>query len=307
MAGRPTLRDVHVNRPLSNISIGFQNGMYIAQEVLPVVQVEKKSDVYFSFDKASWYRDRAKPRAPGTRAQRGDYAITTASYLCVSDALAKGIPDEVRENVDDPLRPDVEATEFVSDALLLGLEIRVADLVTASGNWSQAASPATQWDSDTSDPVGDVDTAVNGVVSRIGRLPNIGVISWDIWRNLKQHPDLLDRVKYTKPGAPIELTDIAQWFNLERVLLGTAIKNTAQEEAAESMSYVWGENMWVGYVPPTAALMTPAAGYTLVWGNRTVSRFREDQEKQDVVEAEWYTDELVTASDAGGVVYNTLS
>jgi hypothetical protein len=110
MAGRPTLRDVHVNRPLSNVSIGFQNAAYIAQQVLPVVQVEKKSDVYFSFDKASWYRDRAKPRAPGTRAQRGDYAITTASYICISDALAKSIPDEVRENVDDPLSPDVEAS-----------------------------------------------------------------------------------------------------------------------------------------------------------------------------------------------------
>ncbi len=304
---RPTLRDVHVNQPLSNISIGFQNAAYIAEQVLPVVQVEKKSDVYFSFDKGVWYRDRAKPRAPGTRAQRGDYSITTASYICISDALAKSIPDEVRANVDQPLNPDVEATEFVTDALLLGLEIRVADVVTASANWSQAASPATQWDSDTSDPVRDVDTAVNGVVSRIGRLPNVGVMSWDIWRNLKQHPDLLDRVKHTRPGAPIELTDIAQWFNLERVLLGTAIKNTAQEEAAESMSYVWGENFWVGFVPATAALMTPAAGYTFVWGNRVVSRFREDQEKSDVVESEWFTAEQVTASDAGAVVYNTLS
>jgi len=52
--------------------------------------------------------------------------------------------------------------------------------------------------------------------------------------------------------------------------------------------------------------MTPAAGYVLEWGNRTVRRYREDQEHQDVVEAMHYTDEVITASDSGAVLYNCV-
>jgi len=82
-----------------------------------------------------------------------DYTLSTASYICLPYALAKAVTDEERKNADVPLQPDVAATEFVTNALLLGREIRVADLVSASANWAYSASPTTQWSSDTSDPI----------------------------------------------------------------------------------------------------------------------------------------------------------
>ena len=127
---RPTLRDVHVDQPLSAFSQAYWNDSYIAAQVFPEVRVDNKSDVYFVFDENAFFRRRAKPRAPGTRSQRADYSISTASYLCLSYALAKEIPDEVRDNADAPLRPDFNATEFVSDALMLDQEVRVAQLTT---------------------------------------------------------------------------------------------------------------------------------------------------------------------------------
>lgn len=305
---RPTLRDVHVNRPLTNISIAYANELYIAGQVFPVVSVEKKSDLYFVFDRGAWFRNRSGPRAPGRKAPRADYAISTASYICINDSLAKGIPDEVRDNADMPLQPDVDATKFVTDGLQLGLEIRVADLVITNGssNWGYAASPGTQWTSDTSDPWGDIDSAVNGVVSTIGRQPNVALMSWDVWRNLRQHPDFLDRVKHTRPSGRIEPGDLRSWFGFDRVLIGTSLKDTAEEGQTASMTYVWGDGFWCGYTPPTPALAQPAAGYTLVWGTRQVQRLRDNFRHEDVIEAEWFTDEVITASDGGGIVYNAV-
>ena len=72
------------------------------------------------------------------------------------------------------------------------------------------------------------------------------------------------------------------------------------------MGYVWDDDFWCGYVPANAALMTPAAGYVLQWGSRTVSEYREDQEHQDVYEVQEYTDEITTASDAGAIIYNAV-
>jgi hypothetical protein len=273
--------------------------MYIADQVFPVVSVQKKSDVYFTFDKNSWLRSNTEPRAPGTRASRADYSITTASYVCISDAIAKGVPIEVQRNADAPLRPLVTATNFVTDQLLLGLEIRVADLVTASGNWASASNPTTKWSSSLATPIDDIDTAVNAVVSTIGRMPNVAAMSWDVWRNLKKHTTIRELVKYTRDGAEITTTDFATWFGFDKVLVGTSIKDTGAEGATAAISYVWGDAFWCGYVPAAAALEEPAAGYTFQWGNRVISRYEEDQEKQSVVEGEHYTAEVISASDAG--------
>ena len=306
---RPTVRDVHLEQALTQFSIGYKNETYIAPMVFPNLRVEKQSDYYFVFEKSAWFRDIVAKRAPGTRAARADYQISTASYICVNYALAKAVPDEVRANADNPLRPDTEATEFISDALLRGQEIRVANLVMAASgaSWAYAASPATQWSSSSADPLGDIEAAVNGIISTIGRQPNVAVMSWDVWRYLKNHPDLAERVKYTRPGGTPVPDDVAAWFNLDRVLIGTAIKDTSVEGASTAvMSYVWGDGFWLGYVTPRPGLQEPTAGYSLEWMNREVRRFREDQERQDILEGSHYTDEVVTASDAGAMIYDAV-
>ena len=302
----PTTNDVHIEQALSNISIAYKNEQYIADQVFPVVPVTKKSDYYFKFGEGAWFRDEVEVRAPGTRAQRADYTVTTASYVCINYALAKAVPDEVRKNADTPLRPEVESVEFVTDALLRARERRVASLITTSTNWAYSSSPATQWSSDTADPLGDIDNAINGVVSSIGVFPNTAVTSWDVWRKLKNHPDLLDRVKYTRPGGTPVPGDVADWFGIGKFLIGYSLYEAAKDGQSASMAYIWGDDFWVGYVPSGPALMTPAAGYVLAWEGRSVSRFREDQERQDVFEASENSDEVITGSAAGALVYDAV-
>ncbi len=304
---RPTLRDVHVDQPLSQFSQAYWNDSYIAAQVFPEVRVDNKSDVYFVFDENAFFRRRAKPRAPGTRSQRADYNISTASYLCLSYALAKEIPDEVRDNADSPLRPDFNATEFVSDALMLDQEIRVANLTTGgSGLWGYSSSPGTQWSASNADPFSDITALQSGVIQQIGRKPNVAVMSWDVWKSLKIHPDFVDRVKHTRPGGVVMPDDLKNFFDFEKVLVGISIFDKSVEGQSASRAYVWGDGFWAGYVPSSPALEIPAAGYCLRWGSRTVRRFRQEEERQDVIDAEEWMDETITASIAGGVLYNAV-
>ena len=99
----PTLHDVHIDGPLSNVSIAYKNENYIADQVFPALAVAKKSDKYFVFDRTAWFRNEVSERAPGDLAKEADYGITTASYNCVVKALAKVVADEVRMNADSPL------------------------------------------------------------------------------------------------------------------------------------------------------------------------------------------------------------
>lgn len=299
---RPTRRDVHVNRPLTNVSIAYKNEFYIATEVFPTVTVANQSDVYFTFDKGAWFRLRAGQRAPGDSAPMADYGISNASYICLNYSLAKQVPDEVRDNADTPLRPMVSGTNFVTDGLMLGMEDRVATLVTASGNWTTASNPGTKWDVDTSDAWGDIDNLVHTVEGQIGRLANVCVVSRNAWQALRNHPDLVDRVKYQREGGRVMPTDLMGWFGFEKVLLGRARKELAEEGQSSSMSDVWGDMLWVGYVPMSPALEEPAAGYTLRWGQRSVANYREDIRHRNIIEVEEWTDEIITASDAGGIM-----
>ena len=181
----------------------------------------------------------------------------------------------------------------------------MATVITTCGNWASASNPGTVWSSDSSDPVSDIENLKDTVTGRIGRAPNTVVMGQKVWTALRKHPDLLDRVKYVERGvlSPAAFRDI---FGVEKLLIGTAIYNSAVEDAAASYSYIWGSNLWMGYVPGAATLMTPAAGYTLEWGARTVRQYREEQEHADVFEAQHFTSEKVTASDSGGGYYGVL-
>ena len=302
----PTVRDVHIDTALTGISIAYKNEQYIGTQVFPAVSVQKKTDAYYVFPKADWFRNEIAVRAPGTRAKRIDHTVTTASYVCIEYALAEGVPEEVERNADAPLQPRVEAAEMVMDKLLLGQEVRIAAKVMNHTGWSYSASPTTQWTSDTSDPYGDIDNAINGVVSSIGRMPNTAVMSWDVWRNLKQHPDFLARVQYTRPGAVLTPADMNSWFNLSKVLVGYSIYDTAAEGATSSNTFVWLDDFWVGYVAPAPSLRTPSAGYLFEWLGRTTRTYEESQEHQIVVEVRHATAEVVSASDAGAICYDTV-
>jgi hypothetical protein len=213
---------------------------------------------------------------------------------------------EVRNNADSPLRPDIEATEFVTDKLLLGRELRVAALTTGgSGTWVYSDTPTVAWTSDSSAPLTDIEALLNGVIGSIGRFPNVAVMSWAVWKALRNHPDLLARVGDTRDRI-VRIEDLQQWTGIPKILVGMQIYDAGKEGATSSIGYVWGDQFWAGYVPANASLMTPAAGYTFTWENRQVKRYRLELEHSDEIEVEESTDERVSASDAGGVLYNCV-
>src|SRR3990167_8530644 len=297
----PTRSQVHIDGPLTNISIAYRNGNYIAEQIFPAVKVQKNSDKYFIYTKSDWFRDEAAVRAPGTRAQLVDYTISNSTYSCFEYADAKVVPDEVVDNADTPLRPLQEATEFVTDKLLLRQEIDVAAKAFGT-SWSSSATPGTLWSNDTSDPVGDVNLAVDTIAKAIGRVPSVGVIGRGLWRHVTKHPDLMDRIKgAATPGSPAILTysAIAAILELEKIVVGNAIKDTGAEGGTSSLGYVWGNHMLVAFVTSTPSLLTPSAGYIFNWKSRMANRYRLEPEHSDLVEClqSWAT--VLTAVDAG--------
>lgn len=112
---QPTRGDVHVDRPLTNISVAFMQGAenFIADRVFPVIPVAKQSDRYFTYDRGMFNRDEMQLRAPGSESAGASYTLSTDSYNADVWALHKDVADQVRANADTPLQLDREATEFL--------------------------------------------------------------------------------------------------------------------------------------------------------------------------------------------------
>lgn len=301
---KPTYQQIHTDVPLTNISIAYQPGTFIAQQVFPNVPVQKTSGKYFIYTKADWLRREADVRAPGTRAARADYGLSSSTYVCVERAIAKGVPDEIVANADAPLNPLADATRWATNQVLLELEYDVANTAFSTG-WAASATPSPLWSNDTADILGDVETGLNTVVGAIGMEANTGVMGRGLWRYVKQHPEIVDRIKYgAGPNSPavVTLNAVAALFGIDKLLIGSSIVDSAMENATASLGYVWGNHMLLAYVAPSPALLVASAGYTFTEKQREVERFREDQEHQDVVSVRMGWDVVLTATDAGYLI-----
>ena len=102
----PSVRDVHIDQALTAFSIAYMNQQYIGEQIFPRVPVAKQTDFYWQFERQAWQRIDVEKRAPGARSAEADYTLTSASYYTPTYAISKVIPDEVRQNADNPLRPD---------------------------------------------------------------------------------------------------------------------------------------------------------------------------------------------------------
>lgn len=335
----PVPGDVHVNRPMTMVSVAMmqRSENFVASRVFPNIAVQKQSDLYFEYPRGSFNRDEMKPRAPSTESAGGGYEVDTASYDARVWAFHKDIDDQLRANSDAPINLDREATEYCTTKALIRRE---KQWVT---NYFTAGDPGTTWtfdldgvtngtgrsssldptdsgnnqvvhwsDGTNGTPVEDVALGKRYVLEATGFEPNVMVVGYEVWEQLKNHPDIVDRIKYSGgvgPNSPAVVTvqAVAALFEVERLLVMKATENTADEGQTASHSFIGGKNALLCYAAPAPGIMTPSAGYTFSWngylqagpeGNR-IKRYRVEQLNSDRIEIEIAFDMKKVAADLG--------
>jgi len=321
----PAQSDLHVNVPLTNVSVAYLQSPseYIANKVFPQVPVQKQSDLYWKYSKSDWRRTDVQRRAPGTESPGVGWKFDTDSYFCHVYAVHKDIDDQVRANADSNFRLDSDATKFITNQLLLKRDLDWADAYFKTGVWATDRTGVTsgpnssqflQWDQGGSDPIADIAKYCLDFRELTGFAPNTLVVGANVMRVLKNHADILDRIKYTQKGVVTEDL-IAGLFGVQKMLVSYAtstavaeINDTADQDAAATYAFAANSKAaLLCYTPSAPSLMTPAAGYTFAWngyaaGNSAgikVKSFRQEHIASDRVEAEMTYDMKVVAPDMG--------
>lgn len=313
----PTAGAVHVDSLLTDISVAFiqSSTKYVADRVFPAVPVMKRSDLYATYNQGDFLRDEVQRRQQGAAAVRIGYRTGTDSYIAEEWAAAHAIDDQVRANADAPFMPEQDAVRLLTQKMLIR---RDADFVTkymGTGIWgvdSSGGSDFTQWSNAASTPIEDIHNACFTVEANTGFLPNKLVLGRAVWYDLKNHPDIVDRVKYTS-GGPVDTAIVARLFGLDEILVAGAIQNTAAEGVAHAGSHLVGDDALLVYSPPSPGLLQPAAGYTFVWSGligsnmgQVVEQYRDEDHLSDIVRIRGAWAQKVVSAPLG-VFFNNCS
>lgn len=272
----PTKGQAHIDRALTNMSVAYMQDetAFIADKVFPKIPVTKQSDVYFVYNKGDFFRDEARVRAGASESVGGEYGVEASDpYYCRVHAFHKDVTEQDRANTDNPLDADNDATDFVTQKMLIRRETRWAEKYFRPGVWSRevagvASAPGAgetiQFDQVASDPILTVSNEAVLMASKTGFKPNTIVMTPAVFYALKNHEDILDRIKYTEKG--IVTSDLlASLFEVDNVYVSWAVVNTANQGAVDDIDFVMGKHMLLAYVNPRPAIKKPSAGYMFTW------------------------------------------
>ncbi len=318
MPSQPSQQDVHVDAVLTNISIAYMQNTdgFVSTKVFPVIGTDKQTNTYFVYRKNDWFRDEAQRRADSTESAGSGYNLDRDFFGCDVYAFHKDVGDQVVANSDSPLAPDRDATQFVSSRLLLRQEIQWSSDYFKTAAWGTdstgvAAGPTgnqfVQWNNyATSTPIEQIEAGKESIVSVTGFMPNTLVLGYQVMRQLKHHPDIRDRFKYTS-SQNITADILARLFEVDRVLVAWGVKATNLEGETSAYSFIHGKSALLCYTNPNPGLLAPSAGYVFQWrgvsdglGNTVgITKFRMPELRANRIEGQIAWDNKLVASDLG--------
>ena len=316
----PTVQKVHIDKVLSNISTGYKNEQFIADQIFLPVTVDKQSDRYYEYGK-EMFRANDDKRAPGTEANEINWTLSLNSYYTEGHALRSVIPDEEKQNADSEFNLEADATELTTEGILLNKEIDAAAKVMSTSSYADSTLKPTmlstttgaafeKWNLSTSNPIRDIETAKLRVHKFIGLKPNTLVISEAVLSALRQNAKVLAVYKTTERSLAT-LEDLKAILNVENILVGSALKSSATTPTgSDTLEYIWGDNAALIYVPKKAGKKIPAFGYSFMWnkdgaGAVQVRSWYEQSRRATVIESErWYAQAVV--SSYAGVLFSSV-
>lgn len=257
-----------VDPVLSTVAQGYQNSELVASFLFPQVPVNQRGGNIITFGKESFMLYNSQ-RAPGENTKRVSFGYSGAPYALVDYSLEGLVPMEVEQEAAAVPGIDMAqgAIAGVSAIMALRLEKQSADIARTAASYAASnkvtKSGTGQWSdltSGVSDPVNDIEIAKEAIRAATGKRPNTVVMGAAVMAKLRQHPKIVDRIKYTgRDVATVEL--LAMLFGVQRVVVGDAIYSN---DAGTAFTDVWGKDVVVAYtdIGPVRSGGLPSYGYT---------------------------------------------
>lgn len=266
-----------VDPVLTTIARGYSNNEFIADRLFPFVTVQKEAGKIPLFGKESF---RVYDTERAIRAESNEmlsFGISTVDFVTTEHDLA--YPIDYREIKEAELDLKTRATEVTTEAIRLKHEKIAADLAQDASLYPTANKETITTDKfnlESTDVVEIIEEKKSALRAIIGKRPNTMVIGASVYDAFKNHPKIIERIKFSQIGV-VTLDLLVAVFGIPNIYVGESVYS----EDGATFSDIWKDNVILAYTANSSGVATtpyePAFGYTLrVGGYPIVDTWEEN-------------------------------
>ena len=278
---------------------------FIGLQALPLFKAQLKAAVFNAITRECLTKVPETKRATGANYNRLNFETTEKSFSCVEHGLEGPLDDGEKKLYANDFSAELVTVEQIIGLILLAQEYRIAQKLFNTTTFTGAAlytdNSGSPWDNIATDIIAQVRAAKEKVRQNCGLIPNTLIISETNLNRIKANTGIKDAIKYTTKLTDDELFAVlGALFGIKKVLVGKAIRNTANKGKTFSGADVWNDNY--AMVAVTADnpinLKEPSVGRTFLWvadspANPVVESYREDAIRSDVFRVRHDIDEKI--------------
>ncbi len=314
-----TLRSVHINQPLTSMSVGWHPQGFIAEQVVAVVPVKKESDFYYVWNKGDAMRRVDTRRADGTRANQVDFGYSRQAYLCEEYALETKVTDRQRDNADSILQLAMSKTRRAQDLLLLDQEVRVASLFTTVANYAGTntvnvgATATDQWNNAAFN--GNIEKVLDDAREVVRRYSfnnmrsTIAIIPEAVAKIVKRDSKVRDLLKFTNSDLLVNGDLPPTMWNM-KIVIPSAVETLTREIYNTDTAVptdVWGRDIILTMKPTGPSIDTPAHAYIFRRRDAMVEQWREEAINTDWYRIGYIQTEHIVSNVGGYLIQNVIA
>jgi hypothetical protein len=287
-------------------ALAMDDANFVAGAASSRITVMQESGKFNVYPPGYFWRDEAQVRPLGGRPVQVAYAIEDGNYSAEEWALEHVIDDRTRRNARNQTTLDRNAVRLLTGKQLIRADRMWVDQFFKTGVWGMevdgvAANPGVdqflRWSDAASTPISDIEDYKDLIRAATGMEPNTLILGSNVRKALKNHPEFIERTKYTSSAA-ITNAIMAALFEVENVRVARALYNSADERlpgddyGGQALTYIADPNAaLLAYIDPNPTIDSPTAIAEFAWDGLVpgqtndmggvISRGRDDRAYSD--------------------------
>lgn len=289
---------------------------FIAHDVLSPISDARRDGKIRLLDRSDMLRGEGDTLnlADGQAYPRVSYGTSYQQFFCekFGDEAQVTEEDLARHN-GETFDARTEAARMARATAMRKVERDVAGLVMNTSTFNVTdVTGGTAWSDSSANIIDEVTTAVETVRGRTGHRPNALVVTPPILQYILTNDDIKARFNDGVVTEQQIRGSLAAIFGLDRLIVGDAVVNSANEGASDSIGDVWdtdasGEHAMVARVALSGRANEPCIGRTVRWNAfadmpLAVGSYPEPQTNSEVIQVRTYEDHKILDSELGQLI-----
>ncbi|WP_455482966.1 major capsid protein [Haemophilus parahaemolyticus] len=270
---------------LTKLAQGYHNLELIGEVLMPTVEIDKEAGKIPKFGRLAFRLPSTVRNLRGTSNRLDPEDITAIDVALEEHDVEYAI--DYREENEAIFSLRQFALNTTQDVIALGREKEVATLALDESKYDSGNKVTLSGTSKITSKQADIfamfDTGIRAVKRAIGRKPNVCVIAGDVWAALKEHPAVIEKLKYSQV-AIVTPEVFAKLIGIDTVKIGEAVY-----EESNQLKDIWSDAIVLAYVAPRSTerkgtVYEPSYGYTVRrQGGLFVDTYKENGGKLEVI------------------------